>query len=253
MGLFPLFGRRTKALKALASIDGSSKPADSMGKPALLLLDYQTIVPRTIEEVETSEAFEPVTTAAAAARAAGIPVIWVTTNFRDACPEISPRFRPFTALWHLKAFPSDHLRRNVISDLARRNGDILVQKSRLSAFMGSDLDAVLRGLGADNVIVAGCMAAESVLSTVCQAFDLDFGVTVLENLCRAGDPEVHKMIMEKVVALRAKVVSDVHWIRSIGQESVRESEWERLQDAIQEARGEACDEDCDECRPGHQQ
>jgi nicotinamidase-related amidase len=51
-----------------------------------------------------------------------------------------------------------------------------------------------------------------VLSTLRQAADLDFGLTVLEDGCADADPEVHRVLMEKVFPRQASVRTAAEWI-----------------------------------------
>ncbi len=55
-----------------------------------------------------------------------------------------------------------------------------------------------------------------VLSTLRQAADLDFGLTVLRDCCADADPEVHRVLMEKVFPRQAEVTSITGWTASLG-------------------------------------
>lgn len=90
--------------------------------------------------------------------------------------------------------------------------DIVVTKRRVSAFAGSDLDVVLRSQGIDSLVLTGIATSGVVLSTLRQAADLDFGLTVLGDLCADGDPEVHRVLMDKVFPRQAEVMTAGQWI-----------------------------------------
>ena len=100
-------------------------------------------------------------------------------------------------------------------DIAPAPGDIVVIKKRVSAFAGSDLDMVLRAQQIDHLVLSGISTSGVVLSTLRQAADLDFRLTVLADGCADGDPEVHRVLMEKVFARQADVVSIDSWIDSL--------------------------------------
>jgi nicotinamidase-related amidase len=85
--------------------------------------------------------------------------------------------------------------------------DIVVTKRRNSALAGTDLEVVLRSLGVQHLIVAGVMTSGCVLSTVRQAADLDYKVTVVENLCMDRDEDVQEVLMRKVFSAQGDVVS----------------------------------------------
>ena len=48
---------------------------------------------------------------------------------------------------------------------------MVVEKKRVSAFTGSGLDVVLRGLGVEKLVLCGLSTSGVVLSTVCEASD----------------------------------------------------------------------------------
>ena len=94
--------------------------------------------------------------------------------------------------------------------------DIVVTKRRVSAFAGSDLDVVLRGLGIENLVLGGISTSGAVLSTVRQAADLDYSLTVLIDLCLDPDEELHGVLMEKVLSRQAHIKSTEEWIQGLG-------------------------------------
>jgi nicotinamidase-related amidase len=88
-------------------------------------------------------------------------------------------------------------------------------KRRVSAFTGSDLDVLLRGAGAGTLVLAGISTSGVVLSTLRQAADLDYRITVLSDACADADPEVHRVLMEKVYPKQALVTTTDEWIASL--------------------------------------
>lgn len=100
-------------------------------------------------------------------------------------------------------------------DVAPAPGDVVVTKKRVSAFAGSDLDMVLRARGVDSLVLTGIATSGVVLSTLRQAADLDFGLTVLSDGCLDSDPEVHRVLTEKVFPRQADVVTVEEWVKSL--------------------------------------
>ena len=68
--------------------------------------------------------------------------------------------------------------------VAPEPGEVVVTKKRVSAFAGSDLDVVLRGLDVDALVLTGIATSGVVLSTLRMAADLDYELTVLERRVR---------------------------------------------------------------------
>lgn len=53
------------------------------------------------------------------------------------------------------------------------------------------------------------------LYTLCQANDLDFGLTVLSDGCLDTDPEVHRFLTEKLFPQWADVVAVEDWVKAV--------------------------------------
>jgi len=81
----------------------------------------------------------------------------------------------------------------------------------VSAFTGSDLQVVLRSLGADTLVLTGIATSGVVLSTLRQAADLDYRLVVLSDACLDADPEVHRVLTEKVFPRQAAVRTVAQW------------------------------------------
>lgn len=182
------------------------------GATALLVMDVQNGV---VERYPDPELLGNLARAVAAARAAGVRVLLVRVAFREGAPEISPRNRTFSALAASGGMGEADPSTRIHASVAPQAGDIVVTKKRVSAFAGSDLDTVLRSLGAVSLVLSGIATSGVVLSTLRQGADLDFELTVLRDGCADADPEVHRVLMEKVFPRQAAVVSTDQWIESL--------------------------------------
>ena len=149
------------------------------------------------------------------ARAASIPVIYVVIGLRPGHPDVSTRNRVLTAAVRDGLFTEGNPGTEIHPDVAPRQGDIVVTKRRASAFSGSDLDLVLRARGIDSLVLTGIATSGVVLHTLCQANDLDFGLTVLADACLDTDPEVHRVLTGKLFPQWADVVGVEDWLDAI--------------------------------------
>jgi nicotinamidase-related amidase len=152
-----------------------------------------------------------VSRAVIAARAAGIPVIYVVVGFRAGHPEISARNRTFSAVASAGRFADGDPAAEIHPAVAPAPGDLVVTKRRVSAFAGSDLGVLLRGLDAGTLVLSGVATSGVVLSTLRQAADLDYRLIVLADACLDADPEVHRVLMEKVFPRQAHVLTVGQW------------------------------------------
>ncbi|MFG3093254.1 cysteine hydrolase family protein [Streptomyces sp. NPDC048202] len=181
-----------------------------MTKPALLVMDVQ----RAITERVPDPGYIPrLARAVAAARAAGVPVVYVVVGFRPGRPEARSS-RMFGALPE-GAFTDGDPGAAIHPDVAPRPGESVVTKKRVSAFTGSDLDLVLRGGGIDHLVLTGLATSGVVLSTLRQAADLDYRLTVLADGCGDADPEVHRVLTGKVFPRQAEVTTVDEWISGL--------------------------------------
>jgi ureidoacrylate peracid hydrolase len=71
--------------------------------------------------------------------------------------------------------------------VAPRDEDIIVQKHRYSAFYGTDLEIVLRGMTVDTVVISGVLTNACCESTARDAMYRDFRVIFLSDLCATFD------------------------------------------------------------------
>jgi nicotinamidase-related amidase len=178
---------------------------------ALLVMDVQNrVVERFAEHPESLLATLAETVGAA--RGAGVPVIFVRVAFRDGTPEVSPNNQTFAQLARLGNLREDDLPTQFHSAVVPQPGDIIVTKRRVSAFAGSDLDVVLRSQGIDSLVLCGIATSGVVLSTLRQAADLDFRLTVLRDGCVDPDDEVHRVLMDKLFPRQAVVELASEWV-----------------------------------------
>ena len=178
-------------------------------KPVLLVMDVQRgIVDRFADD---DSYLERLSGAIAAARANAVPVVYVVVAFRAGHPEISPLNRTFAAAAAAGAYTEGSAGTEIHPAIAPGPDDPVVTKRRVSAFTGSDLEVLLRGLEADTLVLAGIATSGVVLSTLRQAADLDYRLVVLADGCLDADPEVHRVLTEKVFPRQAEVLTVAQW------------------------------------------
>jgi nicotinamidase-related amidase len=178
---------------------------------ALLVMDVQNSI---VERFPDATVLDRAATAVAAARGAGVPVIYVRVAFRPGHPEVSPRNKSFAALRDGGGLADDDATA-IHPAVAPEPGEVVVTKRRVSAFAGSDLDVVLRAGAVEELVLCGIATSGVVLSTLRAAADLDYGLTVLRDACADGDPEVHHVLMDKVFPRQAEVVDVTDWAAAL--------------------------------------
>ncbi|MCF4138167.1 cysteine hydrolase [Streptomyces sp. Tue 6430] len=184
-----------------------------MASSALLVMDVQRDV---VAIADDGSGYLPrLRRAIDGARTAGVPVIYVMLVLRPGDPEVGPRNRVMTNVVRAGLFREGAPGTEIHPDVAPRQGDVVVTKRRGSAFSGSDLDLVLRARGVDSLVLTGIATSAVVLSTLWHALDLDFGLTVLADGCLDTDPEVHRVLTEKLFPQWADVLTVEDWVEAV--------------------------------------
>jgi nicotinamidase-related amidase len=80
----------------------------------------------------------------------------------------------------------------VIGAIAPQPEDTVVDKHRWSGFHGTSLDLVLRSLGTTNVIVGGFTTDCCVMTSVQDAYALDYRVSLVPDMCAATNSGSHQ-------------------------------------------------------------
>ena len=175
---------------------------------ALLVMDVQGAIVKML--TDRASFFTALNKAIAKARNSNIPVIYVVVGFRKGYPEASANNKSFSALKGSMNLDTAE-GTEVDASVAPQPGDIVITKKRTSAFTGSDLEVVLRSLGISHIVLTGIATSGVVLSTLREAADKDYAITVLSDCCADRDDEVHRVLTTKVFPRQAEVITAEEW------------------------------------------
>src|SRR5690606_23742178 len=148
---------------------------------------------------------------AAAARAAGIPVFYTAQR--------GNQFRPDRGLqadfWGpgMEATPEHE---EILPELAPQPGDHLLVKHRYSAFQRSNLAALMRARGRDQLIVTGIYAHIGCLATASEAFQRDIQPFAAADAQADFSRERHDMAMTWVGACCGVVTTTAATLQAMG-------------------------------------
>ena len=178
---------------------------------ALLVMDMQSAILKMLPDA--AQVTVAVAKAIAGAREKKIRVIYVVVGFRQGMPEVGANNKGFSAnkerlgSVNMEDFVKIH------PDVAPQEGEMTVTKRRVCAFTGSDLEVILRAHGIQHIVLSGVATSGVVLSTVREAADKDYHVTVLADGCADGDEEVHRVLTTKVFPRQADVITVEEWCK----------------------------------------
>jgi nicotinamidase-related amidase len=178
---------------------------------ALLVMDMQASI---ISMLPANAApTNNVAEAIAHARSNNIPVIYVVAGFRQGLPEVSSNNKSFAASKERLANADMNEWVKIDDDVAPHANDIIITKRRVSAFTGSDLEVVLRAFDIKHLVLTGIATSGVVLSTLREAADKDYALTVLSDACADADEEVHRVLTAKIFIRQADVITTDEWSR----------------------------------------
>jgi nicotinamidase-related amidase len=174
-------------------------------RTALLLMDYQNAVLGFVPEPE--QVLDRARAALDWARANQVQVVYVRVAFsaedHASVPGHSKAFAPVAA----NSFLLDGSPEAALHDsFDVQDGDIQVRKTRFGAFSTTELYRDLRAKGVDTLVVAGISTSGVVLSTLRDAADQDYRLFVLADATTDPDPEVHRVLIEKVFPHQADIL-----------------------------------------------
>src|ERR1035437_1693059 len=178
---------------------------------SLLVMDMQTAIVGLLPA--GNETPGNIAKAITHARATEIPVIYVVVGFRPGMPEVSPNNKSFSASKARLGTGNRDEFMKIEAAVAPFPDEIIVTKRRYSAFTGSDLEVVLRSQGIQHLVLTGISTSGVVLSTLREAADKDYRLSVLSDGCADRDPEVHQVLTTKVFPVQAEVMTVEEWIK----------------------------------------
>ena len=155
-------------------------------KTAVLIMDFQQRIINNVAS-DPQTVVQNASQALGAARQAGIPVIYVVHRggaFQEYAPDVE-----------------------IHQGVAPAAGELVITKTKPGPFSTTALDVTLRDMGKDTLVLMGVATSGCVLSAVRWATDINYKFIVLADACSDGDPEVHRVLTEKVYPRQGTVMT----------------------------------------------
>lgn len=178
-------------------------------KTAILIMDMQMAILSRLPD-NGKNVIAKVGAAVETARKNGILPVFVRLGFQNGMPEISPKNKLF---YGLKSMTDEQLQAfmEIHPGTGFTKQDILVNKKRVSAFSGNDLEMILQSAGIAHLVLCGIATSGIVLSTLCSAFDKDYQITILSDACEDTHTETHIHLIEEIFPKYATVTTVENW------------------------------------------
>lgn len=145
-----------------------------------------------LKQLTSRRVIDRATDAVRRSRRDGIPVIYVVLAFSEHYadwPRASALFGPPDPE---RRFRAGRWGTAVHERLSPLPGEDIVVKRRVSPFLGTSLEMLLRARSIDTIMCLGVATDLIVLSTAKEAHDLDFQVIILEDATATADDELQR-------------------------------------------------------------
>lgn len=94
----------------------------------------------------------------------------------------------------------------VIDELVPRTGEYILTKTRMSAFIGTELDLMLRTLGVTTVIVTGIQTPNCIRTTVFDAIAYNYPAVLVDDAVGAASEEIHRANVRDMENIGVRIV-----------------------------------------------
>jgi nicotinamidase-related amidase len=163
-------------------------PLTRLAAAALVVIDLQKGVVGLPTVHPVGEVVGRAAGLARAFRERGLPVVLV--NVTGAAPGRTDAGKPKFS------FSADSS--ELVPELERQPGDLIITKQRWGAFLGTGLDDALRQRGVTQVVLAGVATSIGVESTARSAYDLGYNVVLVVDAMTDRDADAHRHSVEKI-------------------------------------------------------
>ncbi len=198
------------------------------GKTALIVVDMENdfIAPGAPLESSAGRAMLPrLQRALACCRAHRIPVIYTKHAHRPGGCDLG-RLAQVPCIARGDALADGSPGVAIVPELAPRDDEIVITKRRFSAFYGTDLEIILRGLGVTTVVITGVTTENCCHATARDAYFRDYRVIVLADATATSDypdlgyggmsaDEVHRATLVILAASTADVITTETFIARV--------------------------------------
>ena len=95
----------------------------------------------------------------------------------------------------------------IVDELSPLPNEYVIQKIRMSAFLGTDLDLILRTLGVHKLVITGIQTPNCIRTTVFDALAYNYPVILVEDAVGAQNDEIHSSNVRDMINIGVRVVN----------------------------------------------
>ena len=94
----------------------------------------------------------------------------------------------------------------IIAELAPLPGEYIIRKNRMSAFMNTDLDLILRSLGTDAIVITGIQTPNCIRTSAFDAAAHNYQTFLVEDAIAAKTDEVHQANLNDMANIGIRII-----------------------------------------------
>ena len=158
---------------------------------------------------------------AAAARAKGMPVIHVWYIVEKGAPGLKQNAPLFQGVKGSKGLVRGTWGAAPAKGLEPKRGDLVVEKMRMCAFTDTSLDTLLKGLGAERLVITGAWTNFSIEHTARTGADLGYEVAVISDGTSTINDEWHHAALNYALTNIAEVGTTKEALGALGVRPAR--------------------------------
>jgi gluconolactonase len=153
---------------------------------------------------------------AEAARVAGMPVIHVHYIVEHGAPGLKQNAPLFVGVKESNALVRGTWGAAPVDGLEPQSGDHLVEKMRMNGFYNTRLDILLRGLGADTIVITGAWTNMSIEHTARHGADAGYEVVVVSDGTSTTGEDWHNAALNYAMTNVGRVASTSEVVNALG-------------------------------------
>jgi nicotinamidase-related amidase len=178
-----------------------------MRRPALLIIDMQNdfvLEGKPLRVAGAGTVIPKIRSVLAEFRKRSLPVFHILRVHRPDGSDVEIirqelfRKQPFAVVGTMGAA--------VIDELAPFEGEYVLTKTRMSAFIGTELDLMLRTLGVTDLVVCGIQTPNCIRTTVFDGIAYNYPVVLVDDATGAASEEVHRANIRDMQNIGVKIV-----------------------------------------------
>jgi nicotinamidase-related amidase len=162
----------------------------------------QGAMPRMIKE---RNILGTISKLAAAGRNAKVPIIHVRHAYRPDYADMPGNVKIFQGMKQMQALQDGSWGAEIHADLKPEPQDIIITKTRVSAFYASSLEGILNAQGITHLVLTGIATDGVVEGTARDGADRGYEIIIPDDCCAATSEEAHRVILGGVLSFLTTV------------------------------------------------